>query len=98
MVRGHQLDSDGMSLSLAHLQSLPEAVEVKVHSSMAGELSDPINGASALKHLVQQASILGHLDGCGLLGCTSKATCYVEFGAGRGKLTACIHRALMQVR
>ena len=38
-----------------------------------------------------QASILGHLEEKSLL---SGDTCYVEFGAGRGKLSHCIQRAV----
>ena len=63
------------------------------HPSMAAQLSDPANGASALKHLRQQSSLLSQLEGRGLLDPTSVG-CYVEFGAGRGKLTGCIHRAI----
>ena len=40
---------------------------------------------------VFQASILGHLEEKGLL---SADTCYVEFGAGRGKLSHCIQQAM----
>ena len=69
-------------------------VEVLVHPSMEANLSDPNNGVSARKHLVQQASILGHLQGCGLLGSTCPASCYIEFGAGRAKLTGRIHQAV----
>lgn len=72
---------------------MPTTLEELVHPSMADDLRDPHNGASALKHLVQQASILGHMEGCGLLGPTCPASCYVEFGAGRAKLTGRLHRA-----
>ena len=77
------------------MTSVPATSEVLVHPSMSGDLSDPNNGASALKHLVQQASILGHMEGSGLLGPTCPASCYVEFGAGRAKLTGCIHKAVL---
>ncbi len=73
-------------------KDLPEATEVKVHHTMLGDLANPQNGVSALKHLVQQASIVGHMEACGWLGAASYVTCYVEFGAGRGKLTGCIHK------
>uniref|UniRef100_A0A8C5QG27 tRNA:m(4)X modification enzyme TRM13 n=1 Tax=Leptobrachium leishanense TaxID=445787 RepID=A0A8C5QG27_9ANUR len=54
------------------------------HQVLQGALCDPVNGESASKHLKQQASILGHLESLGLLG---GSRCYVEFGAGRGKLS-----------
>lgn len=40
---------------------------------------------------VVQSSILGHLESLGLLG---RGRCFVEFGAGRGKLSHWIHEAL----
>uniref|UniRef100_A0A3P9NFJ5 tRNA:m(4)X modification enzyme TRM13 n=1 Tax=Poecilia reticulata TaxID=8081 RepID=A0A3P9NFJ5_POERE len=61
------------------------------HPVLQEELSDPRNGGSAHKHLKQQASLLGHLQELGLL---SRGRCFVEFGAGRGKLSHWIHRAL----
>lgn len=63
------------------------------HSSLHADLSDPSLGAAALKHLTQRASIVGHMGRAGLLD-AGKASCYVEFGAGRGQLTAAIHRAV----
>ena len=58
---------------------------------MENDLSDSRNRASALKHLQQQSSILGHLDALGIL--TSQDVCYIEFGAGRGKLSGCIQKS-----
>ena len=60
---------------------------------MESDLSDPRNGASALKHLHQQSSILGHLDALGIV--SSKDMCYIEFGAGRGKLSECIQKCFV---
>uniref|UniRef100_A0A3Q2ZAZ2 tRNA:m(4)X modification enzyme TRM13 n=1 Tax=Hippocampus comes TaxID=109280 RepID=A0A3Q2ZAZ2_HIPCM len=57
----------------------------------SAEADNPKNGDSARKHLKQQASILGHLEALGLL---RRGRCFVEFGAGRGKLSHWIHRAL----
>ncbi|KAG8555946.1 hypothetical protein GDO81_017874 [Engystomops pustulosus] len=54
------------------------------HPALHEALNDPANGDSASKHLKQQGSILGHLDRLGLLGASR---CFVEFGAGRGKLS-----------
>nr|XP_020464805.1 tRNA:m(4)X modification enzyme TRM13 homolog [Monopterus albus] len=61
------------------------------HHVLQDELSNPKNGDSAHKHLKQQSSILGHLEELGLLG---GRRCFVEFGAGRGKLSHWIHEAL----
>uniref|UniRef100_A0A803J464 tRNA:m(4)X modification enzyme TRM13 n=1 Tax=Xenopus tropicalis TaxID=8364 RepID=A0A803J464_XENTR len=63
----------------------PPAADKKLcHWSLLEALNDPANGDTASKHLKQQASILGHLDNLGLL---SGSCCFVEFGAGRGKLS-----------
>ncbi|TKS75266.1 tRNA:m(4)X modification enzyme TRM13 -like protein [Collichthys lucidus] len=72
---------------------LPCDVEDSVlsHPVLQEELHNPKNGDSAHKHLKQQSSILGHLDALGLL---SRGRCFVEFGAGRGKLSHWIHEAL----
>ncbi|XP_070687915.1 tRNA:m(4)X modification enzyme TRM13 homolog [Pempheris klunzingeri] len=61
------------------------------HPVVQEELNNPKNGDSAHKHLKQQSSILGHLKALGLLG---RGRCFVEFGAGRGKLSHWIHEAL----
>ncbi|XP_069581867.1 tRNA:m(4)X modification enzyme TRM13 homolog [Brachyistius frenatus] len=61
------------------------------HPALQDELNNPKNGDSAHKHLKQQSSILGHLEELGLLG---GGRCFVEFGAGRGKLSHWIHEAL----
>lgn len=61
------------------------------HPVLQDELNNPKNGDSAHKHLKQQSSILGHLEELGLLG---RGRSFVEFGAGRGKLSHWIHEAL----
>ncbi|XP_034562821.1 tRNA:m(4)X modification enzyme TRM13 homolog [Notolabrus celidotus] len=61
------------------------------HPVVQEELNNPKNGDSAHKHLKQQSSILGHLEEQGLLG---RGQCFIEFGAGRGKLSHWIHEAL----
>uniref|UniRef100_A0A3Q2EBF0 tRNA:m(4)X modification enzyme TRM13 n=2 Tax=Cyprinodon variegatus TaxID=28743 RepID=A0A3Q2EBF0_CYPVA len=91
-------------LSRAALESLVEKLKKAVeglqsdveertlsHPILQEELVNPKNGDSAHKHLKQQASILGHLQELGLL---RRGRCFVEFGAGRGKLSHWIHRAL----
>ena len=65
--------------------------QILSHPSMKSKLTDPRNGASALKHLQQQSSILAHLDDLGMI--SSKDMCYIEFGAGRGKMSECIQKS-----
>uniref|UniRef100_A0A3B4AGK0 tRNA:m(4)X modification enzyme TRM13 n=1 Tax=Periophthalmus magnuspinnatus TaxID=409849 RepID=A0A3B4AGK0_9GOBI len=65
--------------------------KVLSHAALQEELDNPKNGESAYKHLRQQASILGHIAALGLL---RGGHCFVEFGAGRGKLSHWIHEAL----
>ncbi|XP_019711416.1 tRNA:m(4)X modification enzyme TRM13 homolog isoform X3 [Hippocampus comes] len=74
-------------------KGLPREPEERVlsHAVFREEADNPKNGDSARKHLKQQASILGHLEALGLL---RRGRCFVEFGAGRGKLSHWIHRAL----
>ncbi|XP_033477797.1 tRNA:m(4)X modification enzyme TRM13 homolog [Epinephelus lanceolatus] len=61
------------------------------HPVLQEELNNPKNGDFAHKHLKQQSSLLGHLEALGLL---RRGRCFVEFGAGRGKLSHWIHEAL----
>ncbi|KAG8436621.1 hypothetical protein GDO86_007648 [Hymenochirus boettgeri] len=63
----------------------PPLVNKKLcHWALLEALNDPKNGESASKHLKQQGSILGHLESLCLLG---GSRYFVEFGAGRGKLS-----------
>ncbi|XP_036377107.1 tRNA:m(4)X modification enzyme TRM13 homolog isoform X1 [Megalops cyprinoides] len=61
------------------------------HPALCEALSDPKNGDCAFKHLKQQASLLGNMKALGLL---VPSRCFVEFGAGRGKLSHWIRVAL----
>ncbi|XP_062869449.1 tRNA:m(4)X modification enzyme TRM13 homolog [Trichomycterus rosablanca] len=61
------------------------------HPALHEALNDPKNGNFAFKHLKQQASLLGNMKDLGLL---EPGRCYVEFGAGKGKLSHWIHVAL----
>ncbi|XP_046905965.1 tRNA:m(4)X modification enzyme TRM13 homolog [Hypomesus transpacificus] len=61
------------------------------HPSLIEALNDPNNGDFACKHLKQQASLLGNMEALNLLGPNQ---CFVEFGAGKGKLSHWIHVAL----
>nr|XP_032821774.1 tRNA:m(4)X modification enzyme TRM13 homolog isoform X2 [Petromyzon marinus] len=91
------LSAEEMSALISKVQGVFQGAEavlelrVLSHPALQQELTDPSNGKSALKHLQQQASIVGHLSSLGLLGADR---CYVEFGAGRGKLSHWVRRAL----
>ncbi|XP_041134262.1 tRNA:m(4)X modification enzyme TRM13 homolog [Polyodon spathula] len=65
------------------------------HSALQETLNDPKNGDFAFKHLKQQASLLGNMEALGLLG---PDRCFVEFGAGRGKLSHWVDIALQGSR
>ncbi|XP_011501388.1 PREDICTED: tRNA:m(4)X modification enzyme TRM13 homolog [Ceratosolen solmsi marchali] len=64
------------------LPEIPE--EILKHEVLEKELSNPIYGTEAKKHLLQASSLLGHLAQADLI---NDNTCFIEFGAGRGKLT-----------
>ncbi|NXT02270.1 TRM13 enzyme, partial [Jacana jacana] len=68
--------------------------QILSHQALQEALNDPKNGESAFKHLKQQASILGNMEKLHLLG---PGRCFVEFGAGRGKLSHWVHVALHDV-
>ncbi|XP_075414923.1 tRNA:m(4)X modification enzyme TRM13 homolog [Tenrec ecaudatus] len=61
------------------------------HPVLHDALNDPKNGDSATKHLKQQASIIGNIEKLKLLG---PRRCFVEFGAGKGKLSHWVDTAL----
>ncbi|XP_010587805.1 tRNA:m(4)X modification enzyme TRM13 homolog isoform X2 [Loxodonta africana] len=65
--------------------------QIMSHPVLHDALNDPRNGDSATKHLKQQASILGNIEKLKLLG---PRRCFVEFGAGRGKLSHWVDIAL----
>lgn len=65
--------------------------QILSHQALQEALNDPKNGESAFKHLKQQASILGNMEKLHLLG---PGRCFVEFGAGRGKLSHWVDVAL----
>ncbi|NXN99908.1 TRM13 enzyme, partial [Rhinopomastus cyanomelas] len=68
--------------------------QILSHQALQEALNDPKNGESAFKHLKQQASILGNMEKLHLLG---PGRCFVEFGAGRGKLSHWVDIALQNV-
>ncbi|XP_074858301.1 tRNA:m(4)X modification enzyme TRM13 homolog isoform X2 [Carettochelys insculpta] len=61
------------------------------HQALQEALHNPKNGESAFKHLKQQASILGNMEKLHLL---EPGRCFIEFGAGRGKLSHWVNIAL----
>lgn len=65
--------------------------QIMYHPALHDALNDPKNGDSATKHLKQQASILGNIEKLKLLG---PRRCFVEFGAGKGKLSHWVDIAL----
>lgn len=92
-VRDHYTQVDAHTHThTAHMATTTIDDYILTHPSLDVDLSDPNNGPSALKHLTQQSSILGHLDALELL--RSRDITYIEFGSGRGKLSECIQRAL----
>ncbi|XP_062353858.1 tRNA:m(4)X modification enzyme TRM13 homolog isoform X1 [Cinclus cinclus] len=80
-------------LSVEELQNLIIKLK-KASQALQEALNDPKNGESAFKHLKQQASILGNMEKLHLLG---PGMCFVEFGAGRGKLSHWVDIALENV-
>uniref|UniRef100_A0A8C8B565 tRNA:m(4)X modification enzyme TRM13 n=1 Tax=Otus sunia TaxID=257818 RepID=A0A8C8B565_9STRI len=68
--------------------------QILSHQALQEALNDPKNGESAFKHLKQQASILGNMEKLHLL---VPGRCFVEFGAGRGKLSHWVDVALQNV-
>nr|KAF6398300.1 tRNA methyltransferase 13-like protein [Rousettus aegyptiacus] len=75
--------SEGLSFTLKD--------QIMSHPALHDALNDPKNGDSATKHLKQQASILGNIEKLKLLG---PRRCFVEFGAGKGKLSHWVDIAL----
>lgn len=61
------------------LPEIPE--EILTHQVLEEELTKPIYGTEAKRHLLQTASLLGHLSHADLV---HENTCFIEFGAGRG--------------
>ncbi|NXX87208.1 TRM13 enzyme, partial [Urocolius indicus] len=78
----------------SHGLEQPLKEQILSHQALQDALNDPKNGESASKHLKQQASILGNMEKLHLLG---PGRCFVEFGAGRGKLSHWVAAALQNV-
>ncbi|XP_006000083.1 tRNA:m(4)X modification enzyme TRM13 homolog [Latimeria chalumnae] len=69
--------------------------QILSHQALHQALNDPKNGESAFKHLKQQSSLLGNMERLGLLG---SSRCFIEFGAGRGKLAHWVDIALQDAK
>ncbi|XP_042317632.1 tRNA:m(4)X modification enzyme TRM13 homolog isoform X2 [Sceloporus undulatus] len=69
--------------------------QILCHQALQEALSDPKNGDAATKHLKQQASILGNMERLHLL---RPGNCFVEFGAGRGKLSHWVDIAIQDAQ
>nr|XP_031828217.1 tRNA:m(4)X modification enzyme TRM13 homolog [Nomia melanderi]XP_031828218.1 tRNA:m(4)X modification enzyme TRM13 homolog [Nomia melanderi]XP_031828219.1 tRNA:m(4)X modification enzyme TRM13 homolog [Nomia melanderi] len=54
------------------------------HEILQDKINDESCGKAVKKHLVQNASLLSHLEHANLV---QDSTCFIEFGAGKGKLT-----------
>lgn len=68
-----------------YLEKLPEFSQVILqHDVLNDRLSDETYGSRVKKHLLQNASLLGHLQQAGLV---QDDTCFIEFGAGKGILS-----------
>ncbi|PIK33833.1 putative tRNA:m(4)X modification enzyme TRM13-like, partial [Apostichopus japonicus] len=61
------------------------------HEVLKAELDSAINGLSARKHLDQISSILGNMKEAKLF---APNTCYIEYGAGKGRLSQWIFEAV----
>ncbi|XP_014486542.1 PREDICTED: tRNA:m(4)X modification enzyme TRM13 homolog [Dinoponera quadriceps] len=66
-------------------EKLPEFTQaILQHNVLKDRLNDKTCGNRLRKHLLQNASLLGHLEQAGLV---QDDTCFIEFGAGKAQLT-----------
>lgn len=65
--------------------------EILTHHCLNEELKNESYGIQAIRHRMQQASLIGHLEKMRLL---DRGNCYVEMGAGKGGLSHWIQKAL----
>ncbi|KAG5324669.1 TRM13 enzyme, partial [Acromyrmex heyeri] len=69
----------------AAYDELPEFSQTILrHNVLEDKLNDETSGSKVRKHLLQNASLLGHLEQAGLM---QDDTCFIEFGAGKAQLT-----------
>ncbi|KAK1116460.1 hypothetical protein K0M31_019025 [Melipona bicolor] len=66
-------------------ETLPKFPEIVLeHQILKDKIDDNSCGKSIKKHLLQNSSLLSHLERANLV---KDDTCFIEFGAGKGKLT-----------
>ncbi|KAF3421481.1 hypothetical protein E2986_05528 [Frieseomelitta varia] len=66
-------------------ETLPQFPEIVLeHQILKDKIDDNSCGKSTKKHLLQNSSLLSHLEHANLV---KDDTCFIEFGAGKGKLT-----------
>lgn len=80
---------DKINSAYAHLPGISEII--LNHEVLTEELNNPTYGHAARRHLLQNSSLLGHLENSQLI---QDNTCFIEFGAGRGKLTYWLAQAI----
>ncbi|XP_024936538.1 tRNA:m(4)X modification enzyme TRM13 homolog isoform X2 [Cephus cinctus] len=71
-----------INIAYKKLPTFPEAI--LTHEILEDELNNTTYGKTVRKHLLQNASLLKHLERVNLI---RENTCFIEFGAGKGKLT-----------
>lgn len=70
---------------LFFIEKLPEFPEIILeHQILKDKINDVSCGKIVKKHLIQNSSLLSHLECANLI---KDNTCFIEFGAGKGKLT-----------
>ncbi|XP_076622449.1 tRNA:m(4)X modification enzyme TRM13 homolog [Colletes latitarsis] len=66
-------------------EKLPQFPQIVLeHNVLQSKVNDEYCGKAVKKHLLQNSSLLSHLERSGLV---QDNTCFIEFGAGKGKLT-----------
>ncbi|XP_029177037.1 tRNA:m(4)X modification enzyme TRM13 homolog [Nylanderia fulva] len=84
-----QLDGSVLEAVIRKIHSaydkLPDISQaILQHDVLKSKLRDETCGSNVRKHLLQNASLLGHLEQAGLV---HDDTCFIEFGAGKALLT-----------
>ncbi|XP_046607180.1 tRNA:m(4)X modification enzyme TRM13 homolog [Neodiprion virginianus] len=93
-----QLDNSTLDRVLQKIdvayESIPHVPEIILaHSVLKDELSNDTYGKDVRKHLLQNASLIAHLQRADLV---RDNTCFIEFGAGKGKLTYWLAQAIKE--
>lgn len=65
------------------------------HNILQDELSCPDYGQNTKKHIIQNASLIGHLEATNLI---KPSSCFIEFGAGKGKLSYWVAKAVQNIQ